>query len=77
MHTHTSQHPVKRTSIGEQVLFVPNTVGCLGGVATLGKCYNFDPHLSLEPAFAALKLTRNYYVIYEHYFFLKTGNLII
>ena len=50
--------------IGEQVLFVPNTVECLGGAGTLGKFYNSYPHLSLEPVFTALKLKRNHYVIY-------------
>ena len=66
-----------KQSIREQVLFVPNTVGCLGGVTTIGKVCNFYPHWSLEPVFAVLKLTRNYYVIYEQFFFLQTGNLIV
>ena len=33
-----------KQSIREQVLFVPNTVGCLGGVTTIGKVCNFYPH---------------------------------
>ena len=52
-----------KQGIEEQVLFVPNTIGNLGGVATLGKFCNFYPHLSLDTVFAALKLTRKYYVI--------------
>ena len=57
-----------KQGIGEQVLFVPNTVGCLGGVTAIGKIYNFYPHLNLEPVFAILKLTRNYDAIYEYFF---------
>ena len=35
---------LRKQVIGEQVLFVPNIVGGLGGVATLGMFCNFYPH---------------------------------
>ena len=42
--------------------FVPNTVGGSGSGPILGKLCKISSHLTLEPVFAGLKLTKNCYI---------------
>ena len=52
-------------------------LGILVLVTTSGKFCNFSPLLNLERASPALKTGKELLFKYEHFFFLKNGNLLI
>ena len=64
-------------SVGKYFRIVPNKVESFGGEPKpTGKLCSYFRHLSVETLFSALKTDTKLLYKYEHFFYLKTGNLI-
>ena len=73
------KNPCKASGwLASQIRWLLMQLGNLGRVTIPKPFCNFYPHSNLETVFPALKLTKNMYIDkYDHFHFLKTGNLII